>query len=403
MFWKIFQFSFQCLKARGWWPRNRSSTKIFFWRFVFLWVNSALLNPIKSFSWRGCEVQATTSKEESCSFLDAIGRRSCGPLGGLANNRHVGKPNLRLKRIETAGRYATVRFVTLLWLALQLMCESHLSLLFMHIVGHATESEVHASGKFCSISDPPPPSLSPCDQIREKESQPLTRQSEHPSESSLNVVTRSPGLPQLACSGWFKRKNAELFAATSSCVDDVLWISNDLRRVAALGNYMLSDATFNLFTPCDILDVTTTQKQNSDSLVLVSLAALGSCQLHFDNVSWQCLLASRWFNLCFNKQQMFGSGPLGGLANNRHVGKPNLRLKRIETAGWYATVRFVTLLWLALQLMCESHLSLLFMHIVGHATESEVHASGKFCSISDPPPPPLSLRVTRFEKKNHNR
>ena len=47
-----------------------------------------------------------------------------------------------------------------------------------------------------------------------------------------------PGLPQLACSGWFKKK-AELFPATSSCV---LWISNDLRRVAA--SYMLSDATF---------------------------------------------------------------------------------------------------------------------------------------------------------------
>ena len=38
-----------------------------------------------------------------------------------------------------------------------------------------------------------------------------------------------------------------------------------------------------LFTPCDILDVTWPQKQNSDS-VWVSLAALGSCQLHFDNV-----------------------------------------------------------------------------------------------------------------------
>ena len=50
-----------------------------------------------------------------------------------------------------------------------------------------------------------------------------------------------PGLPQLACSGWFKKKKAELFPATSSCV---LWISSDLRRVAALGNYMLSDATF---------------------------------------------------------------------------------------------------------------------------------------------------------------
>ena len=60
-----------------------------------------------------------------------------------------------------------------------------------------------------------------------------------------------------------------------------------------------------LFTPCDILDKTRTHKQNGDS-VWVSLAALGSCQLHFDNVSWQCLLACRRFNLCFNKQQIFG-------------------------------------------------------------------------------------------------
>ena len=101
------QFSFRCVflvtvccsplllllilqfKARGWWPRNRSSTKNFFWRFVFLWVTLALLNPIESFSWRGCVVQATKNKEESCSFLDAIGRRSCGPLSGLAKNRQT--------------------------------------------------------------------------------------------------------------------------------------------------------------------------------------------------------------------------------------------------------------------------------------------------------------------------
>ena len=63
-----------------------------------------------------------------------------------------------------------------------------------------------------------------------------------------------------------------------------------------------------LFTPCDVLDVTRTQKQNSDS-VWVSLAALHSCQLHFDNVSWQCLLACRGLNLCFNKQQIFGTFP----------------------------------------------------------------------------------------------
>ena len=41
----------------------------------------------------------------------------------------------------------------------------------------------------------------------------------------------------------------------------------------------------------------------------VNLAALGSCQLHFDNVSWQCLLVCWRFNLCFNKQQIFGRFP----------------------------------------------------------------------------------------------
>ena len=125
-------------------------------------MNLALLNPIESFSWRGRVVQATKNKEESCFFLDAIGRRPCGPLSGLVKNRHVGKPKLWLKRIETAGWYATVRFVILLWLALQLTFEFRLFLPCMHIVGqaHATESEVHASGKFCSISDPwPPPRL----------------------------------------------------------------------------------------------------------------------------------------------------------------------------------------------------------------------------------------------------
>ena len=160
---------------------------------------------------------------------------------------------------------------------------------------------------------PPPPlslSLSPaCDQIREKESLPLN--------TTIRASKRKfakcggPGLhgshSQHAVAD-SKEKNAELFPATSSCVHGVLWISNDLRRAAALGNYMLSDANFNLFTPCDILDVTGTQKQNSDS-VWVSLAALGSCQLHFDNISWQCLLACRRFNLCFNKQQIFGRFP----------------------------------------------------------------------------------------------
>ena len=117
------------LKPRGWWPLSRSSTKIFFWRFVFLWVNLALLNPIERFSWRVCVVQATKKEEESCSFLDAIGRRSCGPLSRLPKNRQVGKPKLRLKRIETAGRYATVRFDTLLWRDMHFNSRSSLSCL----------------------------------------------------------------------------------------------------------------------------------------------------------------------------------------------------------------------------------------------------------------------------------
>ena len=95
-------------------------------------------------------IQATKNNEESCSFLDAIGRRSCGPLSGLARNRHVGKPKLRIKRIETAGRYATVRFVTLP-ISSDLHFNSPSSLACFSSActsfGHATESEVHASHK----------------------------------------------------------------------------------------------------------------------------------------------------------------------------------------------------------------------------------------------------------------
>ena len=129
---------------------------------MFLWVNLALLNPIKSFYWRGCVVQATKNEEESCSFLDAIGRRSCGPLSRLAKNGHVGKPKLRLKRIETAGRYATVRFVTLLSLALQLTFESRLSLLCMHIVtvGMLLKAKFTPAVSSVQSLTPPPLSLS---------------------------------------------------------------------------------------------------------------------------------------------------------------------------------------------------------------------------------------------------
>ena len=177
-----------------------------------------------------------------------IERRSCGQLSGLGKNRHVGKPNLRLKRIETAGWYATVRFVTLLWPALQLTFESRLSLPCMHIVGHASESEVHASGKFCSISDPCPPpplslSLSPCDHIRVKESLPLNstiRTSKWKSAKCGHQVQVSSA--PTASMQWLiqKKKCRAFFCNAKLC----LWILNDLRRVAALGNYMLSDAIF---------------------------------------------------------------------------------------------------------------------------------------------------------------
>ena len=173
------------LKARGWWPLSRSSTKIFFWRFVFLWVNLALLNPIERFSWRVCVVQATKKEEESCSFLDAIGRRSRGPLSRLTKNRQVGKPKLRLNRIETAGRYATVRFDTLLWRDMHFNSRSSLACLSSACMSLGMLLKAKFTPAVSSVQSltlpPPPPSLSlslslsvsPCDQIREKESLPL--------------------------------------------------------------------------------------------------------------------------------------------------------------------------------------------------------------------------------------
>ena len=83
---------------------------------------------------------------------------------------------------------------------------------------------------------------------------------------------------------------------------------NDV-RVAALDNCLLSSATLKvLLTPSNIIDVTwphTQKKTNTDS-VLVSLA-LGSGQLHFDNVSLTvstCLSTNQ-----LSLQQIFGSFP----------------------------------------------------------------------------------------------
>ena len=87
------------------------------------------------------------------------------------------------------------------------------------------------------------------------------------------------------------------------------------------------------------------------------------------------------------------------MAKNRYVGKPKLRLNRIETTGRYATVRFDTLLLLAFQLTFESRLPLLCRHIVGNATGSEVSRQRKVLFNLWPPPPPLSLSVLPDSRK----
>ena len=122
-------------------------------------------------------VQATKKEEESCYFLDAIGRRSCGPLSRLTKNRQVGKPKLRLNRIETAGRYATVRFDTLLSRDMHFNSRSNLACLSSACMSLGMLLKAKFTPAVSSVQSLtlPPLSLSVslCDQIREKESLPL--------------------------------------------------------------------------------------------------------------------------------------------------------------------------------------------------------------------------------------
>ena len=116
---------------------------------MYLWLIFVLLKTMKSFSWKGCVVQATKNKENSCSFFHAIGRCLCSPsadwlkidmwknpfFNSSRSRQLVGTLRCTLslsldKQIETAGRYATVHFVTLLGLALRLTFKSRLGLLF---------------------------------------------------------------------------------------------------------------------------------------------------------------------------------------------------------------------------------------------------------------------------------
>ena len=64
------------LKARGWLPRSWSSPKIFLTVCVSL-SGHGPFETHESFLWRNCVIQDTKNKAKSCSFLDALGRRSC--------------------------------------------------------------------------------------------------------------------------------------------------------------------------------------------------------------------------------------------------------------------------------------------------------------------------------------
>ena len=191
-------------------------------------------------------VQATKNKEESCSFLDAIGRRSCGPLSGLAKNRHVGSPSF-----DSSGSrqlVGTLRCALSLSSDLHFNSRSSLACLSSACISLGMLLKAKFTPAVSSVQSLTPPplslSLSPFDQIREKESLPLNMAI---SESTLNVPgprSRSPGLPQLSM--LYKKKSRALSCNVKLCFVNL--------------------------------------EQNSDS-VWVSLAALGSCQLHFDNVS----------------------------------------------------------------------------------------------------------------------
>ena len=61
------------IKARGWWPRSRSFSKIFFWGFVFLWVNLALLNPIESFREEARWFKQRKTRRKVAPFLTPLG------------------------------------------------------------------------------------------------------------------------------------------------------------------------------------------------------------------------------------------------------------------------------------------------------------------------------------------
>ena len=137
-------------------------------------MNLALLNPLKAFRKEAVWFKQR-KKEESCSFLDVIGRRSCGPLSGLAKNRHVGNPSF-----DSSGSrqlVGTLRCALSLSSHLHFNSRSSVACLSSACIslGMLLKAKfTPAVSSVQSLTPPPPPlSLSPCDQIREKESLPL--------------------------------------------------------------------------------------------------------------------------------------------------------------------------------------------------------------------------------------
>ena len=131
--------------------------KITFLRFVFLWVNLAFLNPSTSFWWRGCVVQATKNKEKSCSFLDVIGRRSCGLLSGLAKNGLVGNPSFD----SSGSRQLVGTLRCSLSLSSDLHLHSHSSLACLSsaciLLGMLLKAKFTPAVTFAQSLTPPPP------------------------------------------------------------------------------------------------------------------------------------------------------------------------------------------------------------------------------------------------------
>ena len=71
---KAFLTSFRAtLRPTGGDPGLDHLQKIFFWQFVFPWVDLALLKPMKNFLWDKCVIQATKTTRKVVSYLTPFG------------------------------------------------------------------------------------------------------------------------------------------------------------------------------------------------------------------------------------------------------------------------------------------------------------------------------------------